>query len=107
MSDFKNRLSKACDTAQSNLKSAQSKMKLHYVENALNRNYGPGDKVLALLLIPCRFLQAKYYGPFTVDKKFSDVNYIVNTLGRRKKNSYVALTCLKSTLTGIVLLFHQ
>ena len=106
-SDFKNRLSKACDAARCNLKSAQSKMKLHYNENPLDRNFEPGDKVLALLPIPGKPLQARYYGPYTVDKKLSDVNYIVNTPVRRKKNSYVTLTCLKSTLIGIVLLIRQ
>ena len=34
VSDFKNRLSKACEAAWSNLKSDQSKMKLRYDENA-------------------------------------------------------------------------
>ena len=86
MSDFKNRLSKACEAAQSNLKSAQSKMKLRYNENAQDRNFEPGDKVLALLPIPGKPLQARYYGPYTVDKKLSDVNFIVNTPGRRKQN---------------------
>ena len=57
VSDFKNRLSKACEAAQ----------------------------VLALLPIPGRPLQARYYGPYTVDKNLSDVNYIVNTPGRRKR----------------------
>ena len=52
VSDFKNRLSKACEAARSNLKSAQSKMKLHYDENPQDRNFEPGDKVLALLPIP-------------------------------------------------------
>ena len=107
VSDFKNRLSKACDAAQSNLKSAQSKMKIRYDENAKDRNFEPGDKVLALLPIPGRPLQARYYGPYTVDKKLSDVNYIVNTPGRRKQNSYVTLICSRSILIGIVLLFHQ
>ena len=78
-------------------------MKMHYDENAQDRNFEPGDKVLALLPIPGKPLQAGYYGPYTVDKKLSDVNYIVNA----NKNSYVILTCLKSTLLGIVLLFHQ
>ena len=82
MSDFKNRLSKACETARSNLKSAQSKMKLRYDENAQDINFEPGDKVLALLPIPVKPLQARYYGPYTVDKKLSDVNYIVNTPGK-------------------------
>ena len=107
VSDFKNRLSKACDAAQSNLKSAQSKMKIRYDENAKDRNFEPGDKVLALLPIPVRPSQARYYGPYTVDKKLSDVNYIVNTPGRRKQNSYVTLICSRSILIGIVLLFHQ
>ena len=74
-----------CEAARSNLKSAQSKMKLHYDENAQNRNFEPGDKVLALLPIPGRPLQARYDGPYTVDKTLSDVNYIVNTPGRRKR----------------------
>ena len=107
MSDFKNRLSKACEAARSNLRSAQSKMKLHYDENALDRNFEPRDKVLALLPIPGRPLQARYSGPYTINKKLSDVNFIVNTPGWRKQNSFVALICLKSTLIRIVLLFHQ
>ena len=89
VSDFKNRLSKACEAARFNLKSAQSKMKMHYDENVLDRNFEPGNKVLALLPIPGRPLQARYYGPYTVNKKLSDVNYIVNTPGRCKLNSYV------------------
>ena len=60
MSDFKNRLSKACEAARSNLKSAQSKMKLRYDENAQDRSFEPGDKVLALLPIPGKPLQARY-----------------------------------------------
>ena len=82
-------------------------MKLHYDENAQDKNFEPGDKVLALFPIPGKPLQARYFGPYTVDKKLSDVNYIVNTPGRRKQNSYVILICLKRTLIGIVLLFHQ
>ena len=37
MSDFIIRLSKACEAVRSNLKSAQSKMKLRYDENAQDR----------------------------------------------------------------------
>ena len=59
MSDFKIRLSKACEAVRSNLKSAHDKMKLHYDENALDRNFEPGDKVLALLPIPDKPLQAR------------------------------------------------
>ena len=61
----------------------------------MDRNFEPGDKVLALLPIPGRPLQARYYGPYTVHKKLSDVNKIVNTPGRRKQKQYVTLICLK------------
>ena len=95
VSDFKNRLSKACEAARSNLKSAQTKMKSHYDENALDRNFELGDKVLALLPIPGKPLQARYYGPYTEYKKLSDVNYIINTPGRRKQKQLCHINMLK------------
>ena len=70
-------------------------MKLHYDENALDRNFEPGDKVLALLPIPGKPLQARYYGPYTVDKKLNDINYIVNTPGRRKDKQLCHINMLK------------
>ena len=60
-------------------------MKRWYDVNAKERKFMPGDRVLALLPIPGKLLQARYYVPYTVDKQTSDVNYIVNTPGRRKK----------------------
>ena len=50
--------------------------------------FEPGDNVLALFPILGKPLQARYYGPYTVDKKLSDVIYTVNTPGRCKQNSY-------------------
>ena len=55
----------------------------------------PGDRVLALLPIPGKPLQARYYGPYTVDKKISDVHYIVNTPGRRKQKQLCHVNMLK------------
>ena len=95
MSDFKNRLSNVCEAARFNLKSAQGKMKLRYEKNAQDRNFEPEDKVLALLPIPGKPLQARYYGPYTVDKKLSDVNYTVNTTGRRKQEQLCYINMLK------------
>ena len=58
VSDFKDRLSRACEAARTNLKSAQRKMKRWYDENAKERKFMPGDRVLALLPIPGKPLQA-------------------------------------------------
>ena len=64
-------------------------MKSHYDENDQNRHFEP-----ALLPIPGRPLQARYHGSYTVDKKFSDVNYIVNTPGRRKQKQLCTINML-------------
>ena len=95
VSDFKNRLSNACEAAPASLKSAKSKMKFRYEENARERNFKPGDKVLALLPIPGRPLQARDYGPYTVYKKICDVNYIINTPERRKQKQLCHINMLK------------
>ena len=68
---------------------------MHYDENAQDRNFEPGDKVFALLPIPGKPLQATYYGPYTVDKKLSEVNNIVNTSGRRKQKQLCHINMLK------------
>ena len=75
---------------------------MHFDENAQDRNFEPGDKVFALLPIPGKPLQARYYGSYIVYKKLSDVITLSTFLGRESKN-----TCLKSALIGKVLLFHQ
>ena len=70
-------------------------MKSWYDENAKERNFQPGDRVLALWPIPGKPLQARYYGPYTVDKQISDINYIVNTPGRRKQKQLCHVNMLK------------
>ena len=70
-------------------------MKLLYDENAQDRNFEPADKVLDLLPIPGKPLQARYYVTYTVDKKLSDVNYIVNTHGRGKQKQLCHINMLK------------
>ena len=73
VSDFRQKLTNACDVARNNLENAQNKMKARYDLKTENRSFEPGDSVLALLPIPGSPLQARYFGPYTVDK--SDLNY--------------------------------
>ena len=95
VSDFRNRLSRACEVARSNLKTSQGKMKARYDNHVIDRKFKPGDKVLALLPIPGRPLQARYFGPYIIDKKTSDLNYIINTPGRRKNKQMCHVNMLK------------
>ena len=95
VSDFRNRLSRACEVARSNLKTSQGKMKTRYDNHVIDRKFKPGDKVLALLPIPGRPLQARYFGPYSIDKKTSDLNYIIKSPGRRKNKQMYHVNMLK------------
>ena len=95
VSNFRNRLSRACEVARSNLKTSQGKMKARYDNHVIDRKFKPGDKVVALLPIPGRPLQARYFGPYTIDKKTSDLNYIINIPGRRKNKQMCHVNMLK------------
>ena len=70
-------------------------MKARYDNHVIDRKFKPGDKVLALLPTPGRPLQARYFGPYTIDKKTSDLNYIINTPGRRKNKQMCHVNMLK------------
>ena len=95
VSDFRNRLSRACEVARSNLKTSRGKMKARYDNHVIDRKYKPGNKVLVLLPIPGRPLQARYFGTYTIDKNTSDLNYIINTPGRRKNKQMCHVNMLK------------
>ena len=95
VSDFKLKLSKACDLAKSNFLSPQAKMKQRHDLHARERYFEPDDQVLALLSIPGRPLQARYVGPCTADQKISGVNYVINTPDRRKSQQLCHVNMLK------------
>ena len=95
VSDFRNRLSRAGEVARSNFKRSQGKMKAKYDNHVIDRKFKPGDKVLALLPIPGRPLQARYFGPYTIDKKTIDLNYIIITPGRCKNKQMCHVSMLK------------
>ena len=60
-----------------------------------NRVFKPGDKVLVFLPIPGHPLQARYFGPYEIESKISDVNYVVKTPGRRKEKRVCHVNMLK------------
>ena len=95
VSDFRSKLLTACEAAKSNLKKAQGKMKQNFDKNTKERSFKSGDKVLALLPIPGRPLQARYFGPYTVEKKPSDLNYIITKPDRRKQKQLCHFNMLK------------
>ncbi len=71
VSNYRERLHKARDSARSTLAAAQGKMKMKFDKTSVKRNFQVGDKVLVFLPIPSSALQAKFCGPYVIEKKLS------------------------------------
>ena len=79
VSNFKERLSKACSVAQEHLKVSQRVMKTRADNKSEVRIFKPDEKVLVLFPLPGEPLKAKFSGPYCVKKKLNDVNYVIST----------------------------
>ncbi|XP_065894244.1 uncharacterized protein [Dysidea avara] len=95
ITDVRERLKVANKLAQKNLRSSQSRMKQWYDKKARSRTFQPGDQVLVLLPIHGQPLQARYCGPYTVEQKVNDVDYLIQTPGRRKEKRLCHVNMLK------------
>ena len=89
VADFQTKLSKACKLVKKNLQSAQKCMKNQYDKHCVSRKFQPGDKVLAPLPVTGNTLQARYFGPYLIEKKEKDLNYVIITPDRRKSKQYM------------------
>nr|XP_027225475.1 uncharacterized protein LOC113817619 [Penaeus vannamei]XP_027225478.1 uncharacterized protein LOC113817622 [Penaeus vannamei] len=70
---------RVCELARANLGEAQRRMKTRYDRDAQSRSFSPGERVLVFLPVPGQSLKARYFGPCTVEKKLSDLNYVIQT----------------------------
>ena len=91
VSDFKTQLLAARYVAKAHLLDSQKKMKALYDQKAESWSFEPGDKVLVLLPIPGDPLRVKLSGPYEVDRKLNDVNYVIKTPDRRKASKVLLL----------------
>ena len=98
---FKDRLTCTRQLAAGHLKEAQANMKRLFDRSVKERTFEPGSKVLVLLPLQGDALKARYAGPYIVEKKMSDVNYIILTPDRRKKRRLCHVNMLKEYVDRI------
>ena len=99
LTNFKTRMFDMFNLVKGNMTQSQSKMKTWYDRKAREREFSPGDKVLIFLPIQGQPLAAKFVGPYEIESKLSDVNYLVKTPDRRKVKRVCHINMLKPYLS--------
>lgn len=82
--------------ARESLSTSQERMKVQYDRKTKDRSFVPGEQVLVLLPVPGSSLSARFTGPYIVEKKISDTNYIIKTPDRRRSSRLCHINMLKS-----------
>ena len=85
----------ALEVAQYHLGAAQKKIKGYYDQKAKYRSFAPGEEVLVLLPLQGQPLSARYCGPYVIEKKVGNLDYLVATLDRRKRAQLCYVNMLK------------
>ena len=96
VSCFRDRLYAARKLAKTHLESAQIQMKKWYDRKSRSRSFSPGDQVLLLSPVPGQPLQARFRGPYTVERRVGDVDYVIMTPDRRKTRRLCHINLLKA-----------
>ena len=102
MSTLRGRLTRAREIAADHLKRSQN-MKQLFDKKSKKRNFDQGEKVLIMLPIPGDPLHGRYSGPYVVEKKLSDVNYVIQSPDRQKKKRLCHINMLKKYMLREIL----
>ena len=95
VSIIKDRLQNACELASTTLHQSQQQMKKRYDKNTILRTFDPGGKVLIFLPITGQPLSARYYGPYEIESRQNELNYVVKTPDRRKPKQLCHINLIK------------
>ncbi|XP_035235565.1 uncharacterized protein LOC118206694 [Anguilla anguilla] len=93
--NFRLKLHRAGELARENLESSQKRMKCWFDRGAEMRTFSPGDKVMVLLPIPGSVLQARYSGPYLIECRVGDRDYLIATPDRRKRSRLCHVNMIK------------
>lgn len=92
---LRKRLRRTCEITKLNLASSQAVMKECYDRKSVVRSFEPGESVLALLPIPGSSLQSRFTGPYIIERKVCETNYVLKTPDHRKKTRMCHINMLK------------
>ena len=83
--DLNDRLQETCRLAQEELIKAREVQKAYYDRKAKLRKFSVGDKCLVLLPTVTNKLLAQWKGPYEVQEKINDLNYLISVDGQPRR----------------------
>ena len=95
VSSVKIRMRRCKQLAEEQIIQSKERTKVWYDKRARHREFAVGDKVLALIPLQGRPMQAKFSGPYEVIKRLSPTNYIISTPERRRSQRLCHINMLR------------
>ena len=83
--DLSDRLKSTCELAKEELLKAQEVQRSYFNKKAKLRQFNVGDRCLVLLPTSRNKLLAQWRGPYEVLEKVTDLNYVLDIDGKRKR----------------------
>lgn len=93
--EMRDRLQDMTELVQEHMEKSQERQKAYYDRHTRERQFEKGDRVLVLLPMTQNRLKLKWTGPYRVSRKISDVDYEVETPGRRREKRVYHINLLK------------
>ena len=95
VSKFRDKLKKACELAQQNLKTSQSKTKMLYDKKLQNRIFNPGGKASVSSPGQMNKLQARDLGSYPVARRVETLQKTIKNCDNRHSNQMWEITMVK------------
>ena len=95
VSKFRDKLKKACELAQQNLKPSQSKMKMLFDKKLQNRVFNPGGKISVSSPGQMNKLQARDLGSYPVARRVETLQKTIKNCDNRHSNQMWEITMVK------------
>ena len=95
VSKLRDKLKKACELAQQNLKTSQSKMKMLFDRKLQNRIFNPGGKISVSSPGQLNKLQARELGSYPVAKRVETLQKTIKNCDDRHSNQMWEITMVK------------
>jgi len=98
---LRERIRTSLEIVNANEEIAKKRSKFWYDRNTKPVSYKEGQLVLVLIPLIVKPLQAKFFGPYVIEKRIGEVDYVVRTPDRRKSRRVVHVNLLKKYIARV------